>query len=118
MPGENEKSLYNTLKNAEEVARIVMKNLGHPPSELVANLLEPTPGSPAFKEMQRKFPEKYVLKDRLDLEEMQRDYFYTFFDIQTPADYHLLRKKLIKTAKEMHELVPFSDSQGWLDGEL
>ena len=118
MPGENERSLYNTLKNSEEVARIVMKNLGHPPAELVANLLEPTPGSPAFKEMQRKFPEKYVLKDCLDLEEMQRDYFYTFFDIQTPADYHLLRKKLIKTAKEMHELVPFSDSQGWLDGEL
>lgn len=118
MPGENDRSLYNTLKNAEAVADIIMKNLGHMPSELVANLLEPIPGSPAFKEMQRKFPEKYVLKDRLDLEEMQRDYFYTFFDIHTYSDYHLFRKKLIKTAREMHELVSFSDSQGWLNGEL
>ena len=118
LPGENEKSLYNTVKNAEKVCNIIQKKLGHPPKELVANLLEPSPGSPAFMNILKKFPEKYMHRDELDLEELQRDYFYCYFDINTEQEYSSFRKLLSNAAREIHSMVKFSDSQGWLEGEI
>ena len=118
LPGETEKSLYNTVNNAQKVCEIITRTLGHPPKELVANLLEPSPGSPAFKEIVRKYPKKYEHKDDLDLEELQRDYFYCYFDIRNVNEYNAFRKKLRWAAKEIHSMVEFSDSQGWLEGEL
>lgn len=118
LPGETEKSLYNTVVNAQKVCDIITKTLGHPPKELVANLLEPSPGSPAFIRILKTFPEKYAHNDDLDLEELQRDYFSCYFDIKNKNDYNSLRKKLRWAAKEIHSMVGFSDSQGWLNGEL
>lgn len=118
LPGETEKSLSNTIKNAKKVCDIITKTLGHPPKELVANLIEPSPGSPAFRKIVKKFPNKYNGKDVLDLEELQRDYFNCFFDITSEQEYFSFRQKLRATAKEIHSMVDFSDSQGWLDGEL
>ena len=118
LPGETEKSLYNTVNNAKKVCEIITRTLGRPPKELVANLLEPSPGSPAFREIVKKFPQKYKDKDDLDLEELQRDYFYCYFDITSGEEYRSFRKKLGAAAREIHSLVEFSDSQGWLEGEL
>lgn len=118
MPGETEKSLYNTINNAKEVCDIITKTLGHPPKELVANLIEPSPGSPAFRKIVERFPEKYKDRDELDLEELQRDYFYCFFDMKDGNMYNSFRKELSRAAREIHSLVEFSDSQGWLSGEL
>lgn len=118
LPGETEKSLQNTVNNAKRVCEIITRTLGHPPKELVANLLEPSPGSPAFRKIVNKFPEKYKNKDDLDLEELQRDYFYCYFDITNREEYSSFRKKLRAAAREIHSMVGFSDSQGWLDGEL
>uniref|UniRef100_UPI004056DAC4 B12-binding domain-containing radical SAM protein n=1 Tax=Agathobacter sp. TaxID=2021311 RepID=UPI004056DAC4 len=118
LPGETEKSLYNTVNNAKKVYDIINKTLGHPPKEFVANLLEPSPGSAAFRKIVQKFPEKYKDKDELDLEELQRDYFYCYFDINNSTEYHAFRKKLRWAAREIHSMVEFCDSQGWLQGEL
>lgn len=117
MPGETERSLKNTVKNAKEVVNIVTSRLGRPPKEIVANLLEPTPGSPAFKNLVKAYPERYVLKDRLDLEEMQRDYFRLYFGLDTLSKYKAFRRILRNAALEIHSLVNFSDAQGWLSNE-
>lgn len=117
MPGENSRSLKNTIENARRVVEISTEITGHPPKELVANLLEPIPGSPVFRRLVKEFPEKYYLKDVLDLEMMQKDYFRVYFDIDTDEKYHSFRKMLRDAANEIHKFVSFSDAQGWLADE-
>lgn len=114
MPGETRESLRNTIKNASEVVKITIERLGRPPKELVANLLEPTPGSPAFHSLVRAYPNRYYLKDQLDLEAMQRDYFRCFFGLETLEQYKQFRRVLHQAALEIHSMVGFSDAQGWL----
>ena len=117
MPGETTASLANTIRNAKTVIEMVQARLGRPPKEMVANLLEPTPGSPAFRSLVKAYPEIYALKDELDLEQMQRDYFRYYFGLDTLQKYQEFRKELRKAALEIHGMVEFSDAQGWLNGE-
>ncbi len=117
LPGETEKSLKNTIKNANKVINMVQQRLGHPPKEMVANLLEPTPGSPIFKNLVKVYPEKYYMKDKLDLEQMQRDYFRYYFGLDSLQKYKAFRRLLRETALEIHSMVGFSDAQGWLTEE-
>ena len=117
MPGESKQSLKNTLYNAKEVYNMIVRRLGRPPMEMVVNLLEPTPGSPAYKSLVKAYPERYLMKDKLDLEEMQRDYFRYYFGLDTLQKYYKFRELLRKTALEIHSWVGFSDAQGWLANE-
>ncbi len=118
MPGETKESVKNTIANAKKVVEMINKRLGRQPKELVANLLEPTPGSPAYKALVNAYPEKYYLKDFIDLEEMQRDYFKLFFGLDTLQKYLSFRSMLSEAAKEIHSMVGFSDAQGWLSQEI
>jgi|GEM_PF-2915474 len=118
LPGDNEASLKNTVKNATKVYEIIYSELGRAPKEMVANLIEPSPGSPAFKEILKRFPEKYYQRDILSLEELQRDYFRCYFSLESEKEYNDFRKMLRKYANEIHSLVDFADSQGWLNEEL
>jgi len=116
--GENESTLSKTVKGAEKIVDLAIKILKRPPREMVANLIEPTPGSPAFKELAKAFPEKYYLKDNLSLEEIQRDYFLHFFNLDSYHSYEKFRKRLSTFANEIHSLVAFSDPQGWFNNEI
>jgi len=118
LPGENITSLKNTFNNAKQVCKIISSELGRPPKEMVANLLEPSPGSPIYTGIRKQLPYKYNGKDDLDLSELQRDYFKCYFGLDTDISYKNFRNELCKCAKEIHSLVPFSDSQGWLSDEL
>lgn len=118
LPGESEDSLKKAIEGSEKIVNLAEKLLGRPPRELVANLIEPSPGSPAFNELIRAFPRKYFMQDKLSLEEIQRDYFRHLFNLDSADAYAKLRKSLGRTAREIHALVDFSDSQGWLAAEL
>lgn len=118
LPGETQSSLANTINNAKRVVDMISSRFGRQPKELVANLIEPSPGSPAFKNLVKAFPKRYYLKDNLDLEEMQRDYFRYYFGLNTLNEYNSFRKMLSNAAREIHSMVNFSDSQGWLNNEL
>lgn len=118
LPGETEGSLKKAIRGAEKIRRLAEKFLGRPPRELVANLIEPSPGSPAFNALLKAFPNKYFMQDKLSLEEIQRDYFRYFFGLDSIQSYAKFRKSLERTAHEIHQLVDFSDSQGWLTTEL
>jgi len=118
LPGETEKSIASTISVAHKIFDLSKKIRGVEPREIVGNLLEPSPGSPAFKKIREQYPEKYNGKDILSLEELQYDYFRIFMDISTIKQYEFLREKLRDAAQEIHSLVKFSDSQGWLNSEL
>ncbi|AAK79046.1 radical SAM superfamily enzyme YgiQ (UPF0313 family) [Clostridium acetobutylicum] len=118
LPGENSESLKKTIKCAEKVVNIITEKLGRPPREMVGNLIEPSPGSIAYNQLLKAYPGKYYLNDYVPLDEMQRDYFKYYFGLDSLKSYLEFRKELNKAAQEIHGLVSFSDSQGWLEDEF
>lgn len=118
LPGESERSLESTIEVAGRIVELSLELRGVKPRELVANLLEPSPGSPAFRAIVERFPEKYKGRDVLDLQELQYDYFRVYFDITNVAQYDAFRNRLRTAANTIHSLVDFADSQGWLHGEV
>lgn len=118
LPGETRESLRDTVRSASSVAALAARYLGRPPREMVANLLEPSPGSPAFRDLERCYPAQYAHEDNLSLERMQFDYLRITFGLDSLRDVNRFRAALADTAREIHALVPFSDAQGWLDEEL
>lgn len=117
LPGETERSLARTIDAAARVVELAKLYLGRPPREMVANLIEPSPGSPAYRMLVRCYPERYRGKDLLSLEDMQRDYFRCYFGINTTVQYDRFREILRCAAQNIHSLVDFSDAQGWLSSE-
>lgn len=118
LPGENTKSLRNTIDCARKIVQLITQKLGRPPREMVGNLIEPSPGSTAHKDLIKAYPDKYYLKDHISLEEMQRDYFKYYFGLNSLESYSKFRKELNKAAQEIHSFVSFSDAQGWLTSEV
>lgn len=118
LPGESSISLGKTYQCAKHIVEQAKDLLGRSPREMVANLIEPSPGSPAFQAVAKAFPQRYAMNDHLSLEQMQRDYFAVYFGLEQLSDYERFRRELGKAAQDIHALVNFSDSQGWLDGEL
>ncbi|OQW92502.1 MAG: radical SAM protein [Thiotrichaceae bacterium IS1] len=118
LPGETKESLRNTVRCAKKIVELANELLGRPPREMVANLIEPSPGSTAYRKIAKKFPEKYSSSDRISLEELQKDYFRVYFNLETPQAYDEFRTTLAGYSNEIHSLVSFSDSQGWIDKEL
>lgn len=117
LPGENPHSLRNTIKHAQVIKELSKEILGAPPGEIVANLLEPLPGSNAFTVLENAFPYKYLLEDELDLEIMQRDYFCTIFSLDG-ISYVQFRDRLRETGRIINGLADFADPQGWMRNEL
>jgi anaerobic magnesium-protoporphyrin IX monomethyl ester cyclase len=117
LPGENALSLKKTVDCAEKIVQLITKKLGRPPREMVGNLIEPSPGSIAYKKLVKAYPKKYYLKDNIQLEEMQRDYFKYYFGLSSFNSYLKFRKELNKAAQEIHSFVGFCDPQGWLNTE-
>jgi radical SAM superfamily enzyme YgiQ (UPF0313 family) len=117
LPGETEQSLFETYENAKRLIQLSKDIRGTEPFELVANLIEPNPGSPAFRVLKHVFPEKYVESDVIDLADSQNDYFKHFFKLTTPDDVMNFRKNLVEWAKKMNALTLESDFQGFQVGE-
>ena len=117
LPGETLRSLHNTINHARILYELSESILGHPPGEIVANLLEPIPGSDAFMVLERELPYKYLEEDLLELETMQRDYFCTSFSMNT-SSYERFRAELVKAGNIINHLAGFADPQGWLHSEL
>ncbi len=117
LPGETLHSLHNTIKHARVLQELSISLIGQSPGEIVANLLEPIPGSAAFSLLEKEFPYKYLMEDILELETMQRDYFCTVFSMNQ-AKYELFRENLRKYGRVINNLAAFSDPQGWLRNEL
>lgn len=114
LPGETERSLARTVDAAAQIVKLAKRYLGRPPREMVANLIEPSPGSPAYRTLVERYPERYRGKDLLSLEDMQRDYFRCYFGFNETAHYERFREILRVVAQNVHSLVDFSDAQGWL----
>lgn len=118
LPGECHRSLDATLHVAEDIVTASFRYRSVAPRELVANLIEPSPGSPVFRATCANFPLKYKGQDQIELSEIQYDYFRTFFGLTKYSEYEDFRGRLRDTALQMHRLVEFSDSQGWSQHEL
>ena len=117
LPGENAQTLQDTINCAETIVDLAVKLMGRQPREMVANLIELSPGSPAYQTILAAMPAKYYNNDMLFLEELQRDYFRCYFGLDSERDYQNFRRMLCETAHEIHNLVPYSDPQGWLNSE-
>lgn len=117
LPGETKHSLHNTIKHAQVLKDLSISVLGYPPGEIVANLLEPLPGSNAFKILEEEFPYKYLDEDVLELEIMQMDYFCTVFSMNQ-TQYYIFRDELREAGQIINTLANFADPQGWLRNEL
>lgn len=118
LPGETEESLQRTCENAKGVVDLARKHLGREPHELVANLFEPSPGSPAFNRVKHAFPEKYAGKDRLDLAEVQHDFFRVHWDLATPDAVNRFRTMLVTWATQINSLTVEADCQGFRTDEF
>lgn len=118
LPGESKASLSRTVESAIKIHDIAKSLLGKPPREMVANLIEPSPGSTAFRRVCNAFPDEYTGKDLLSLRKIQRDYFKIMFKLDSDIAVEKHIRYLKSYAKEIHKLVDYSDSQGWLSDEL
>jgi radical SAM superfamily enzyme YgiQ (UPF0313 family) len=111
LPGENARSLQNTIDNASEfVAQ------SHPNS-IEVNLIEPHPGSPIWDSLRRRNPEKYSLNDIHDLREAQLDYFTTSLGIDRSKAEEFIAE-LAGAANEILKKTPNPGGHGWLKGEI
>jgi radical SAM superfamily enzyme YgiQ (UPF0313 family) len=117
LPGETESTLATTVSNARRLVELSLRQTGHKPREIVANLLEPSPGSPAFRVLEKTLPQRYLQNDELDLETLQRDYFRLVLGAESFGDYQLLRSQMLASAVEINAMLGFSDPQGWLTSE-
>lgn len=117
LPGESKKSVHNTVKHAERIKELSISILGNQPNEMVANLLEPIPGSYAYKQLVIAFPEKYLNEDELELEQMQRDYTCLTQNFSV-VEYKEYRKFLVEAGNVINHMVDFADPQGWMSNEM
>lgn len=117
LPGETKYSLHNTINHARALYNLSVSILGRPPGEMVANLLEPLPGSYAFEVLVKNFPHKYYGEDELEMETMQKDYFSLIFHLDFKG-YEEFRAMLRKAGREINQMAGFSDPQGWLSNEM
>lgn len=117
LPGESRKSVHNTVKHAERIKELSINILGNQPNEMVANLLEPIPGSFAYKQLVAAFPEKYLYEDELELEQIQRDYTCLIHNFGI-VEYKEYRKFLVEEGNIINHMVGFADPQGWLVDEM
>lgn len=117
MPGESKRSLHNTVNHAKALYELSVSKLGMPPGEMVANLLEPLPGSRAFEILEKYYPHKYFEEDELEMETLQKDYFSLIFNLDARG-YEEFRTRVREAAKEINRMAGFADPQGWLSDEM
>lgn len=117
LPGETGKSLENTIDCARKITDASYEITGHPMRAMSAGLIEPHPGSTAFRTVAKAFPKKYHLNDRISLEELQRDYFRVYFGLESERAYKDFRSVLAQAATEILSLAKIKEGQGWLDDE-
>lgn len=118
LPGENHNALTRTYENACKVIDITFKYAHKMPFEIVANLLEPLPGSPAFDLIKKKYHDKYFNEDKLELAEVQKDYYTFIHNLKSLEEYIAFRSMLVTYGNKINNLVNFADPQGWLADEL
>lgn len=117
LPGESKRSVYSTIKHAELIKNLSIDILGNQPNEMVANLLEPIPGSNAYNQLVSAFPHRYLGEDELELEQIQRDYTCLIHHFNQ-TEYKEYRKFLAEAGRIINTMVDFSDPQGWRAEEM
>jgi anaerobic magnesium-protoporphyrin IX monomethyl ester cyclase len=112
LPGENTRSLKNTLDHAQRVWELVQKYNRENLSAVTANIIEPLPGSVVYRGLHKAFPEKYGSRDFLQIDELQRDYFSLFFRLKDRAAVDGFRAQLRDTADKVNCATPISTPMG------
>lgn len=113
LPGEDDESLEMTREQALSIRELSLKYLGHPPHEIIGNLIEINPGSHAYSALVKAYPEKYRSQDMLSIKETQDDYFRLFFDFENKEDISSFRKQLAAYSKRLNSLGLYSYPAGW-----
>lgn len=114
LPGETIETLEETYKQALYIQELSFKYLQKKPQEVIANIIEINPGSPAFKSLVKAFPNKYKNVDLLDIKETQEDYFKLNFGLKSNEELKEFRKMLINYGKKINDLGMYTYPAGWL----
>ncbi|XBS69895.1 radical SAM protein [Acerihabitans sp. KWT182] len=114
LPGETDETLEKTLHQASYLRELAIKYLGHPPQEIIGNLIEINPGSYAFREILHAFPEKYRENDILGIKETQDDYFKVKYGFTTDKEIAVFRAKLARYSKKLNSLGRYTYPAGWV----
>ncbi|HML33202.1 B12-binding domain-containing radical SAM protein [Sporomusa sphaeroides] len=117
LPGEDTISLEETYNQAMELRELSFKYLGKGPQEIIANLIEINPGSPAFRQLQSHYP-KYLHEDDIRVKQAQDDYFKMIFGLQTIEEVELLRNNFVQWGKKINKLGNYTYPAGWVKGEI
>ncbi len=118
LPGEDKKSLTETYEQAQRVAELSYKHLGKAPQEVIANLIEVNPGSPAYRKLEKAMPDKYLRADHLDVREVQDDYFSVLFNLISKDELESFRRELSKWGKQINKLGQYTYPAGWRREDL
>lgn len=118
LPGEDEVSLKETYEQAEYVRDLSFKYLGKPPQEIIANLIEINPGSPAYKKLQKNFGGKFLTCDNIGVAEAQDDYFKMEFGLQSDGEILAFRNHIAAWGKKINGLGQYTYPAGWRKGDM
>ncbi|MCR4441047.1 MAG: radical SAM protein [Peptococcaceae bacterium] len=118
LPGEDKESLAKTYEQAQRVAELSYKYLHKAPQEVIANLIEINPGSPAYRKVERHLPQKYSQADSLDVREVQDDYFRVEFGLKSPGEIEAFRRELAAWGQAINRLGQYTYPAGWRRGDL
>lgn len=118
LPGENEESLNATYEQAMLIQKLSLKYLGRLPQEIIANIIEVNPGSPAFKKLMIALPKKYMENDDLDVYETQNDYFRMEFGLDSNEKLVEFRANLVKWGNIINQLGKYTYPAGFKNSEV
>lgn len=118
LPGEDSDSLEETYTQAMRVRDLAVRYLGSIPQEIIGNIIEINPGSPAFNILAKAYPEKYEVKDILDIKETQNDYFKLFFSVKPSENINKLRINLAQYCYKINILGKYTYPAGLLKDDM
>ncbi|MCY6355335.1 B12-binding domain-containing radical SAM protein [Clostridium sp. ZS2-4] len=118
LPGETVETLDQTYQQACYIRELSLQYLGREPQEIISNIIEINPGSPAYYYLKKAYPEKYWNEDLLDIHETQSDYFKMHFNLKTEQELRDFRKMLIGYGKKINKLGKYTYPAGWTKEDM
>lgn len=117
LPGEDNISLSQTYDAAQRMVDFSLKYLNRKPQEVIGNMLEVNPGSPAFKELKRKSSLRYD-GDEYTIDGVQNDYFRMKFGLSSIDDVKAFRAHLTSWCHKINSLGKYTYPAGLLKDEI
>ena len=118
LPGETSVTLDETYNQACYIRDLSFKYLGRKPQEIISNIIEINPGSPAYYAIKNAYPEKYLYEDLLGIKETQSDYFKLYFNLTTEEELKDFRNMLVKCGKKINRLGKYTYPAGWTKEDI